>query len=218
MRRSSWTSARDRSSPREWEEPVGRAADSLAAAGVARDEIDVAVITHAHPDHVPGFTELVDGERVPDVPAGSTCDLEGRVALLGGRGSRRAVDRDGPDGSTESHRAPRRRRAGSGRRRRGDRGRRHVAPDARSHAGPYVGARHIRRRDLHRRGDVVLTEWAFEHPEWTAIAEVDPDLVVRTRRALFDRLVASGGLLAAFHLPELGRIEAAGDAYMFVPA
>ena len=53
---------------REWEEPVGRAADSLAAAGVARDEIDVAVITHAHPDHVPGFTELVDGERVPTFP------------------------------------------------------------------------------------------------------------------------------------------------------
>lgn len=67
-------------------------------------------------------------------------------------------------------------------------------------------------------GDVVLTEWAFEHPEWTAIPEVDPGLVVQTRRALFDRLVESGGLLAAFHLPELGRIEAAGDAYMFVPA
>ena len=24
-------------------------------------------------------------------------------------------------------------------------------------------------------GDVVLTGWAFEHPEWTAIADVDPD-------------------------------------------
>ena len=64
----------------------------------------------------------------------------------------------------------------------------------------------------------MLTGWAFEHPEWTAIADVDPDLAVRTRRALFDRLVASGGLLAAFHLPELGRIEAAGDAYVFKPA
>jgi len=50
-----------------------------------------------------------------------------------------------------------------------------------------------------------------------AIADVDPDLVVRTRRALFDRLVANGGPLIAFHLRELGRIEAAGNAYVFVP-
>ena len=203
---------------REWEEPVGRAADSLAAAGVARDEIGVAVITHAHPDHVPGFTELVDGERIPTFPqarhvisktewrywvdedpgepsAGMVPMVRPSLTALRDAGVLDLVEGDEEiaDGvtllPTPGHTPG------------------HMSVLVTSGDATCIVA-----------GDVVLTEWAFEHPEWTAIPEVDPQLVVRSRRALFDRLVASGGLLAAFHLPELGRIEAAGDVYLFVPA
>ena len=202
---------------REWEEPVGRASDSLAAAGVTRDEIRVAVITHAHPDHVPGFIEIVDGERVPTFPharhviskaewrywvdedpgepsAGMVPMVRPSLTALRDAGVLDLVEGDEEiaDGvtllPTPGHTPG------------------HMSVLVTSDDATCIVA-----------GDVVLTEWAFEHPEWTAIPEVDPELVVRTRRALFDRLVASGGLLAAFHLSELGRIEAAGDSYKFVP-
>lgn len=198
--------------------PVGRAADSLAAAGVARDEIDVAVITHAHPDHVPGFIELVDGERIPTFPrarhviskaewrywveedpgepsAGMVQEVRPYLTALRDAGVLDLVkgDEEIADGVT-------------------------LLPTPGHTPGHMSVLVTSGNETCIVCGDVVLTEWAFEHPEWTAIPEVDPGLVVQTRRALFDRLVESGGLLAAFHLPELGRIEAAGDAYMFVPA
>ena len=202
---------------REWEEPVGRASGSLAAAGVMRDEIGVAVITHAHPDHVPGFIEFVDGELAPTFPgarhliskaewrywvdedpgepsAGMVPMVRPSLTALRDAGVLDLVDGDEEiaDGitllPTPGHTPG------------------HMSVLVASGGETCVVA-----------GDVVLTEWAFEHPEWTAIPEVDPGLVVRTRRALFDRLVESGGLLAAFHLPQLGRVEAAGNAYVFVP-
>jgi glyoxylase-like metal-dependent hydrolase (beta-lactamase superfamily II) len=41
---------------------------SLAAAGVAPDQIDIVIATHLHFDHVGGLTTLVDGVAVPTFP------------------------------------------------------------------------------------------------------------------------------------------------------
>jgi glyoxylase-like metal-dependent hydrolase (beta-lactamase superfamily II) len=160
-----------------------------------RDEIGVAVITHAHPDHVPGFIEFVDGELVPTFPsarhviskaewrywvdedpgepsAGMVPMVRPSLTALRDAGVLDLVDGDEEiaDGitllPTPGHTPG------------------HMSVLVASGGETCVVA-----------GDVVLTEWAFEHPEWTAIPEVDPGLVVRTRRALFDRLVESGGLL-----------------------
>ena len=202
----------------EWEEPVGRASDSLATAGVARDEIRVAVITHAHPDHVPGFTEMVDGERVPTFPRARH--------LISMAEWRYWVDDDPGEPSTGM--VPMVRPQLTALRDAGVldlvEGDEEIADGVALLPTPGHTPGHISvlvtsgDETCIVCGDVVLSEWAFEHPEWVAIADVDADLVVRTRRALFDGLVADGGLLAAFHVPGLGRIEAAGDVYKFFRA
>jgi glyoxylase-like metal-dependent hydrolase (beta-lactamase superfamily II) len=201
----------------EWEEPVGRAADSLEAAGVRRDAIDVAVITHGHPDHLPGFTELIDGDRVPTFPgiphvmavaewlywmddepsgpsAGMVPAVRPHLSALRDAGVLELVEADMElaDGITVF-----------------------ATP---GHTPGHLCVRVASGDEVAIVcGDVVLSRWAFDHPEWTALGDVDGAMAVASRRALFDQLVADDGLLVAFHLAVPGRVESTGNAYAFVP-
>lgn len=65
-------------------------------------------------------------------------------------------------------------------------------------------------------GDVLLTEWSFEHPEWTAAAEVDPELVIRTRGEFLSRAARDGSVVQAYHLGRIGRVRRKGDAFELV--
>jgi glyoxylase-like metal-dependent hydrolase (beta-lactamase superfamily II) len=201
----------------EWEEPVGRAAGSLEAAGVGRDAIDVAVITHGHPDHLPGFTELIDGERVPTFPdtrhlisdaewrywmdrepsgpsAGMVPSVRPHLTALRDAGVLELVDGDEEVAEGVTLLATPGHTPG------------HLCVEVASRDDVAVVC-----------GDVVLSRWAFDHPEWVALGDVDGAMAVASRRALFDRLVTDGGLLMAFHLAEPGRVRSAGDAYAFAP-
>ena len=201
----------------EWDEPVGLALDSLASAGVDRAEVDVVVITHGHPDHVGGLTELGDdGERIPVFPSArhvisrvewhfwmedTDHDPSARMAPVTRphlAALRDAGVLDLVDGGheialgvtlfpTPGHTPG------------------HVSVLVRSEWETCVVA-----------GDAIMTEWGFEHPEWTARPEVDPELTIASRRALLDRLVADDGLLTAYHVPGMGHVRAAGEVYEFV--
>ena len=201
----------------EWEEPVGRAASSLEAAGVKRDAVDVAVITHGHPDHLPGFTELIDGERVPTFPdiRHLIADAEWRYWMDG--------EPSGPSAGMVPAVRPHLtalRDAGALELVDGDE---EVADGITLFATPGHTPGHLCVRVASGDdvavicGDVVLSRWAFDHPEWAALGDVDGAMAIASRRALFDRLVAEGGLLVAFHLTGPGRVESAGGAYAFVP-
>ena len=60
---------------------------------------------------------------------------------------------------------------------------------------------------------------AFERPDWQTGADQDGATAVASRRMLFDRLTADDLALVGFHLPMggIGRAEAIGDGYRFVP-
>jgi len=203
----------------EWEEDVGHAAGSLRAAGVSPDQVEIAVITHAHADHLGGL--VVPGEggaRAPRFP--------GARHLLARAEWRYWVEEEPAGVSVEMIPDARRdlhalREAGVLELVDGDE---EIADGVRllptpghtpGHLSVLVGSGP---ETAVVNGDVLLTPWAFAHPEWDSRADVDPELAVRTRRALFDRLVESGGLLFAYHLETPGRVRPAGDAYAFDPA
>ncbi len=198
---------------KEWGDPCGRTLDSLAVVGVAREEIDIVVITHAHPDHVGGLT---DGGRAPVFaraqhllsraewdfwverePGGPSAKMVGevrrRLPALRSAGLLELVE-----GATEvvagvqvfptpGH-----------------------TPGHLSVALVSEGARAL------IAGDVLLTEWAFEHPDWTAAPEVDPQLAIRTRREFLARATREGSVVQAYHVGQVGRVRRKGEAFELV--
>ena len=50
---------------RETADPAGHLQASLAAAEVRPADIDIVIISHGHPDHIGGLTELARGQQVP---------------------------------------------------------------------------------------------------------------------------------------------------------
>lgn len=50
---------------RETGDPAGHLQESLLAAGVRPVDIDIVIISHAHPDHIGGLTEVTRGQRLP---------------------------------------------------------------------------------------------------------------------------------------------------------
>jgi glyoxylase-like metal-dependent hydrolase (beta-lactamase superfamily II) len=61
---------------------------------------------------------------------------------------------------------------------------------------------------------------SFAHPDWSPAADHhDADLAIATRKRLLKRLAADKSLAIGFHLPfpGIGRVEADGSAYRFVP-
>jgi len=200
---------------REWDEDVGHATDALHAAAIRRDEIQVAVITHAHPDHLGGFTEVIDDVRVPTFP--------GTRHLISATEWRFWVEGDPSGLSAEMTPMARRdltflRAAGVlelvG-------GNEEIADGVRLLPTPGHTPGHVSvlvSSGDHTAvvgGDVALTDWSFSHPEWEGPAEVEPDLVPVTRRALYDLLIERDGILFGFHLDGPGRVRRAGGAYAF---
>lgn len=202
----------------EWGDPVGRTSAALTGAGVTPSEVVMVLITHAHADHVGGLTVEHGGERVPRYPNArhvlSTTEWD------------HWIDGEHPPGFrswlaslARLHLVPLRRAGmlelavGEAR----------PAPGVRLIPTPGHTPGHVsieirtRTTELVALGDVVLHEWNFEHPDWTAVTESDRELAVRTRRDLLTRVARDGRLVHAFHLAKLGRVESEGGRFRFVP-
>jgi glyoxylase-like metal-dependent hydrolase (beta-lactamase superfamily II) len=67
--------------------------------------------------------------------------------------------------------------------------------------------------------DVLMNPVLVEHPEWAAAFDCWPEQVVRTRRALLQRIADERLLVSTFHfpLPGIGHVVPEGDAYRWVP-
>jgi len=62
-------------------------------------------------------------------------------------------------------------------------------------------------------GDAIVSPLNAIHPEWVSAADMDPAANEATRRALFERAVDNGLLLAASHMPMTGSVLRRGLAY-----
>jgi glyoxylase-like metal-dependent hydrolase (beta-lactamase superfamily II) len=62
-------------------------------------------------------------------------------------------------------------------------------------------------------GDAIVSTLNASHPQWVSAADMDGPGNEATRRALFDRAVDDGLLLAGAHLPITGTVERRDGAY-----
>lgn len=201
----------------EWGDPVGRARESLVAAGVLPQVVDLVLITHAHPDHVGGLTVPEGDDRAPVFPRARHLIWKGEWDFWAS-GEHRGMFAE-MAGTARTHLEPLRE---AGLLELVD-GEAEVASGIRVFPTPGHTPGHMSvavesggERAIVA-GDVVLTEWAFEHPDWNAAPEALPEVAAWTRRNLLERACREGGLFQAFHLSDVGRLEEAGDAFRFAP-
>lgn len=197
-------------------EPAGRLMESLTASGIAADQIDLVIVSHAHPDHIGGLT--VDGGtgRVPvfrrarhyfwhreweywtseeglaQVPEGLADPARTHLPPVKQAGLVELVSEEVD-----------------------------VLPGVRLLPAPGHTPGHMAlamtsgHEGAIYLGDAVIDESNFEHPEWVSVFESIPNLSVRTRRALIEKAIGENRLLVAFHLSARGYAERADRNYRF---
>ncbi len=200
---------------------VARWAQSLAAAGVAPDDVDTVFLTHLHPDHVGGLTDMATGARVlpkaqviasevdwafthdAAVYASLSKDFQGFFDLS------RAMVAPYDAGKTLIS-------AGA-----------EIAPGLTTVAMPGHTPDHLGLRidsgneSLLIWGDALhSTAYQFARPDWTFAFDADGGLAAKTRTNALDMAATDGLLVAGMHLdfPGFGYVEKAGEGYRFIPA
>ena len=69
-------------------------------------------------------------------------------------------------------------------------------------------------------GDVTNVHALFlKNPDWHFVGDQDPELAVKSRKALFDRTVGEGATVTGYHwgMPGAGTIKKDGNGYVLVP-
>ncbi len=202
-----------------FQESVGRLTEALAAMDVTPEDITHVVFTHGHPDHLWGVLDDFDEP------------LFANARHLMGR-----VEWDyWFDPETASRIAPARATMAVGAKRRMD-----VIADritlfadgeeilpgvvARASFGHTPGHMSFELRSGSEAvmvvGDAIGNHHvAFEQPGWPSGSDQDQAVAAQTRMRLLDQLASEQMPFVGFHLPDggLGRVEAHGSAYRFVP-
>lgn len=197
----------------------GRLSDALAAAGVAPEDVDTIIATHAHPDHIGGLlagggAAFANAELViSDVDFGFWSDA--------GMMAQAPAEAQGMFGLAQGV------FAAYGNRIRAVASGSEVAPGVTLELSPGHTPGHSvvhidgGDRQLLMVADTVLnTDLQTAIPGTLSGFDTDAALAAKSRMALFDRAAADGILIAGSHVhfPGFGKFAVAGDAYRFVPA
>jgi len=201
---------------------LGRLAGSLRSAGYAPEEVDIVLATHLHSDHVGGLTTQ-DGKRVfpnADVyvaKAESDFWLSSEIAAKAPKDAQRFFQ------SAQAIAAPYI-EAGkwhtfSGSERIVD-GMQLVPLPGHTpgHTGYEFSSKGQR---ILFSGDIVHAQRVqLQHPEVTAVFDIDPTAAAATRQQLLPKLAREDVLIAVPHssfFPPLGRLRKEGSGYSWVP-
>lgn len=198
---------------------AGAVIDSLAAAGLAPEDITHVLFTHAHPDHIWGLLDDFDEPVFADATYmmgraewdywwnPETVDTIGDARAAFAVGAKRRMEMiedsvvlfdDGEEVlpgiaamATHGHTPG------------------HMSFELRGGSqsalvlGDAIGNHHV----------------AFRKPAWVSGSDQDGDMATVTRQMLFDRIMAEQMQVAGFHLPQggMGRVDRAAEGYVFVP-
>jgi glyoxylase-like metal-dependent hydrolase (beta-lactamase superfamily II) len=198
------------------EQDNGRLISSLAAIGLAPNDIDIVLLTHGHPDHVGGLT--LNGEPVFAAAQHYLSDIEFDFWT-------QDPDRAPPQyremvAVCRTHILP----VGGGIRSYVDGD--EIAPGVFAVAAPgHTHGHHAIR--LESRGEVLLhlVDTAVHYiaglarPDWTVGADIDKATAVATRKRLLAQAADEQLLIAGYHFPfpGVGRIMRDGDGFRYVP-
>lgn len=198
---------------------VAHWAAALQAAGVTPDQIDTVFLTHLHPDHVGGLTDMASGAAT--LPKAQLIASEADWAFTHDDAVYASLPKD-VQGFFDLSRAlvaPY------------DTGKSLIQPGAEiapgltsvalpGHTPGHLGLRIDSGADsLLIWGDVLhATAFQFARPDWAFAFDTDPAMAIDTRRRTLDMAVADGMMVAGMHLdfPGFGYVETAGEGYRFI--
>lgn len=197
---------------------AGTVLDSLAAAGLAPEDITHVVFTHAHPDHIWGLLDDFDDLVFPEASYlmgrtewdywwnPETVNEIGDARAAFAVGARRRME--AIEDSVNLFDADQ-----------------EILPGIASFSTPGHTPGHmsfeIRQGNSAAMviGDAIGNHHvAFRKPQWLSGSDQDTEMAAATRKVLFDRLTNEDLTLIGFHLPDggIGRAEKDGDGYRFV--
>lgn len=197
---------------------LGRLSTSLAALGVAPEDVDTVLVTHMHGDHIGG---LLPGDA-PAFPNATLHVSEADLAFW----TDEAIAAQAPAEFQGMFTLARAVAAAYGERIQPFSGEGEVAPGVTTLAlpGHTVGHSGFRLASGDQQvivfGDAVNSAAVqFAHPEAGLVFDTDPALAAETRARFFDMLATDRTLVAGTHMPfpGLGHVARAGDAYAWAP-
>ena len=198
-------------------EPAGRLLRSLESVGVTPADIQIVLLTHCHPDHIGGLTEIRSGQRVPVFSTArhyiwqtewdfwTSEESLGRLPDMLAAPARvqlpplRAAALIEPVGSeTEVAHGV------------------HLLPAPGHTPGHAVVSIRSGNDSALYAGDTVLDQLNFEHPEWYSPVDAIPDVMIATRRRLLEMAAHEGSIFTGFHVGP-GRVSRRGPAFHLEP-
>jgi glyoxylase-like metal-dependent hydrolase (beta-lactamase superfamily II) len=190
--------------------PAGHLPTALASAGFSPADIDIVIVSHAHPDHIGGL--VTNGELAFPTARHIMSRIEWEFwtsehnlaqlpemlaaparASLPPLLSAKVLDLT--DGETDIVDGVR------------------LFPAPGHTPGHCVVAVTSGGASLTFLADTVLDELQLLNPHWVSAVDLSSDDTVRTRRQLLDRAAAEGSTIMAYHMAQSGHVERHNNAY-----
>jgi glyoxylase-like metal-dependent hydrolase (beta-lactamase superfamily II) len=196
--------------------PCGRLLESLRDAGVGPEDISMVIVSHAHPDHIGGLSEIRGGERLPVFGAARHYFWKSEWDFWSAEESLARL----PElmaGPARLH-LPIIKEAG--------------LVDLISHDQEILPGVQLIHAPGHTPGhmvvglssgdqkavfaaDTVIHEVNFQHPDWMSASDGIPEMALKTRKRLLESAAVDDSLFIAFHLAQPGHVEKHEDGYHF---